>query len=491
MPRPHLPKILNSHFHFIWVVVFFIINGFNRQSQAIAFYELLFLFFLLIVILALFFTIANIFFKDFKKTGFFISITAILVLFFGVFQDAIGTIRVIAFFPRLPVFLSIVFATIIILVTWIKYSKRSFKRSTIYLNSLFLIYILVEVGSNLTLTEPRHPRIPKSVVGKFCDTCAKPDVYLIVLDEYFGSTGLLACYGFDNSAFELNLKSKGFSVFSNTRSNYNLTIFSIASMLNMDYLPNMGAMTMKNRYAYTTAMSRIESNAVCEKFKQYGYRISNQSRFDMVDAPSTFSGLMPSKIQLINSKTLYYKILKNLPFFLARTFRLSYFAEKIENQTILDNKNILTTALEKASNGNQTPTFAYLHLFMPHEPFAFDSIGRPVVAFWKRTSYLPLDKDNAYLQYLVYTNKKISDFLEQLMNATNRKAVILLMSDHGYRNIAHKEYKDSYQSLNAIYLPEKSTVHWYNGITNVNQFRVLFNTLFDSGLPLMKDSIVQ
>ncbi|HYE54213.1 MAG TPA: hypothetical protein VD996_05190, partial [Chitinophagaceae bacterium] len=65
-------------------------------------------------------------------------------------------------------------------------------------------------------------------------------------------------------------------------------------------------------------------------------------------------------------------------------------------------------------------------------------------------------------------------------------AVILLMGDHGYK---HSKDKGRYQTLNAVYLPSKNYSGWYEGMTHVNQFRVLFNAVFDQRLPLLKDSL--
>jgi hypothetical protein len=81
-------------------------------------------------------------------------------------------------------------------------------------------------------------------------------------------------------------------------------------------------------------------------------------------------------------------------------------------------------------------------------------------------------------------------FLHQLKQQTAGKAVILLMSDHGYRGAARKNYKLVWNSFNAVYIPGGKYEGWYDGMTNVNQFRVLFNTLFDQRLPMLKDSLV-
>ena len=95
-----------------------------------------------------------------------------------------------------------------------------------------------------------------------------------------------------------------------------------------------------------------------------------------------------------------------------------------------------------------------------------------------------------FLQYQVYTNKKVTEFITQLQKETAGKAVILLMSDHGYQPAYEKEKKLAYYNLNAVYLPNRQYSGWYPGISNANQFRVLFNTLYDQRLSLLKDTIV-
>ena len=491
MILPKLLSILRSPFHFVWVTFFFVINGYNNQSQHIPLSHLLFLFFLLTGISALFFWIAFRIFKSSRKAGVFTTFSLTASLFFGVFQDWIGSLRHLAFLGSLTILTSTLFIAIIILLIWLRATRRQLIKTTIFANTLFLVYLSLEILILMQGVSPHTKKSQHDIISS-CDGCPKPDVYLILLDEYFGSKGLRDYYGFDNSDFEKFLKQKGFSVLSNTRSNYHLTLFSIASMLNMDYLKDVGEVTMKNAYAYRNAFAKIEFNAVFSRFKQLGYRIDNQSMFNIADAPSAYAtGLLPSKIQLINSKTFYYRLAKNLPVFLARKVTMPFFAKRVDEHTISTNQKIIDNTLENAAKEDSVPVFSYIHLQMPHKPFAFDSTGSQIIPFWKRKSYTSAEWDAAYLQYLVYTNKKISNYLQKLMHLTNGRSVILLMSDHGYRDADPRRYWDIFQSLNAVYIPGKSTEGWYDGMTNVNQFRILFNKLFNEGLPLLKDSIIQ
>ena len=66
------------------------------------------------------------------------------------------------------------------------------------------------------------------------------------------------------------------------------------------------------------------------------------------------------------------------------------------------------------------------------------------------------------------------------------------MSDHGSRDLAIG-LKDnaSFNSLNCVFYPGKGSVSWYDGMSNVNQFRILFSEITGTQIPLLKDSIVK
>jgi phosphoglycerol transferase MdoB-like AlkP superfamily enzyme len=65
--------------------------------------------------------------------------------------------------------------------------------------------------------------------------------------------------------------------------------------------------------------------------------------------------------------------------------------------------------------------------------------------------------DQLFLQYEVYVNKRISTFIATLKKETAGNAVILLMSDHGYKDakVANDATMPFY-NLNAVYLPQKN-----------------------------------
>lgn len=94
-----------------------------------------------------------------------------------------------------------------------------------------------------------------------------------------------------------------------------------------------------------------------------------------------------------------------------------------------------------------------------------------------------------YTGYLVYINKKIEELVNTIQAKTKGEACIIIMGDHGYR-VHLNGIPDThvFKNLNAIYFPSKDYQLLRDTISGVNQFRVVFNTLFKQGLPILKDS---
>jgi hypothetical protein len=127
---------------------------------------------------------------------------------------------------------------------------------------------------------------------------------------------------------------------------------------------------------------------------------------------------------------------------------------------------------------------------MPHSPALYDSTGKETNINFYDSTVSKEELDNAYLQYLIYTNKVISGLVDQIQERTKRKAVIILMSDHGYRGILNDGVSSSNNNFISVFLPSGNYANFYDSITNVNLFRSTLNSLFKVDMALLKDSIV-
>ncbi|NJO24577.1 MAG: LTA synthase family protein [Bacteroidia bacterium] len=292
--------------------------------------------------------------------------------------------------------------------------------------------------------------------------------------------------------FENFLKNKGFHVVQAAYSNYSYTLFSMASMLNMDYLHGFNKDSMDMGYGYNLALKTISSNYLCRYLKQQGYAINNLSIFDLPGVPTNYyNSFVPLGANIITNKTLYNRLLKTLSVAMANNHNLRWMQDWAHGKIFKNNSAAMEESLKIAVQEKKQPVFTYVHLMMPHVPLAFDSAGNRMFVKYNADNYPVAGYENAYLQYLVYTNKKMQQYITTLQQATRGNAVILLMGDHGYRGLnCSYEKKMQFSTLNAVYLPGKNYNDWYNTMSNVNQLRVLLNTVFGEKIGMVKDGVV-
>src|SRR4030095_391158 len=115
-----------------------------------------------------------------------------------------------------------------------------------------------------------------------CDTCTKPDVYVIIADGYAGKKEMEQVLGFDNTLFESQLKQRGFFIADSSLSNYNYTPFSMASLFSMDYLQQLEGRN-KSGNDRQICYRAINKNPVTDFFNNNGYVIKNYSVFRFND----------------------------------------------------------------------------------------------------------------------------------------------------------------------------------------------------------------
>jgi hypothetical protein len=80
---------------------------------------------------------------------------------------------------------------------------------------------------------------------------------------------------------------------------------------------------------------------------------------------------------------------------------------------------------------------------------------------------------------------------DHLLQTAPAPPVIIFMSDHGFRHFTKPvDRKYHFMNLNAVYLPGRNYSLFNDSLSNVNQFRVLFNSLFKTSYPVLPDSCI-
>ena len=120
-------------------------------------------------------------------------------------------------------------------------------------------------------------------------------------------------------------------------------------------------------------------------------------------------------------------------------------------------------------------------------PFIFDSKG-DIVNF-RALSYEQLP--HAYLEQLQYTDIKIQEIVEKLLDS-EPKPIIIIQSDHGVRfQLNEKDeqpLKHAFLNFEAYYFPGvELDKDEYPVITPANSFRILFNKYFGTDYELLEN----
>jgi hypothetical protein len=460
----------------VLIAVFFVLHNINSNRGLLQANEILFIFlFISFCILAIFYGSYRLFHNK-GKAAIFTAWVTVLFLFFGNIQDGLSGYTLTGNFTAMRYFLPVSMFSALLLFIFLYRSRRMFGRSTAFLFTLGLLLIIYE-GIYFIIAPAKNvsEKNTLNIQQGGCDSCRNPDIYFFLLDEYTGTAGMRNDFHYDNGWFESMLESRHFTSITGARSPYILTIYAMASMLNMNYMTDTVRQKISNNLDYQSALRAINNNAVCNFLADRGYAIRNLSPFDLPNSPSTFSETFnPSGASLLYYKTLYGRIKRDLPFML-KGQRLTAW-NKAFNERILSSNR---AALDEAVKPNQLlkPQFTYAHLFMPHTPFGFDSTGNIIPPSVGKTAAQDCDD---YLQYMVYTNKLMITFLDRLIKSTNGESVIVLASDHGYRASCSTTLSTAKHSvLLSYYLPAGyEKIKDIPGASNMQTFSILFNTIF-------------
>jgi len=470
--------------------VFFVFHGYVENFRAMHFLDCLPLIAIYWGVTSVFLLIFYFLLKDQHKAAIMTLAIMSFYFFFGALHDFLVQHNI--FLHRYSLLLPLFLAGCILLYLGLR-RKRSFTRLCLFLNSLLLIYLLVD-GITLVSAHQAGPNTRLSSSGiayKPCNDCPKPDIYLLLFDEYSNSSVLKNVYGYDNSALDSFLAREGFYLETNSRSNYQMTVFSMASMLNMAYL-HIRDTNNVGMPDFEEVMSPHRKEGAIDLLSSMGYTIVNNSAFDLPDHPTSFDQpYILTRTRLITSRTLIDYMIKDIGFTL-KSWILQNKAAVMEDEysrVRKINETMFLKTLETSVRTSDTPRFIYMHVFLPHAPHMYDSLFHPL-HYKEIARNENQEQIRLYLNYIPYTNKKIREIVTAIKKNTDGKAVIIFMSDHGMRYTRPGEERNPYCFNNqaAIYFPDRDYRMLNDSLTAVNQFRVLFNKLFQQQLPLLKDS---
>lgn len=326
------------------------------------------------------------------------------------------------------------------------------------------------------------------------DTTGGPDIYIVILDEYANSRVLRDRFGFDNRVFEDSLRRLGFTIPSQARSNYAHTLLSLPSLLNFSYLTDLTKELGPRQTDPTIPNYLVENNRTVAFLKNRGYRFAF--------FPSQW-WISTNRNSQANSQ---FKAWNGLH--LAREATRSDLRRAFISRTPLtllqrgdryDADHVTRTLGGIAkSREDGAPTFVLAHVLSPHYPYVFDPECRPHRR--RPTRRWGQGREEDYLEQLQCLNRLLLGTVTQLLQGPNSDPVILLVGDHGtnslgYNYVPSAEAVSSEQAMErfgafaALRLPPGAGSTVPDTISLVNLIPVVFNSVFDAGLPLSPDSL--
>ena len=317
----------------------------------------------------------------------------------------------------------------------------------------------------------------------------RPNVILILLDEYARGDALRDRFGFDNSKFEAGLAQRGFTVLPDSSANYPYTILSLGSVLNMDYWPTPpnGAYSVGSKPYQVT---QLLNNRVMKIFRELGYEVrtisfcSATDHMRPVDVHVGYSNLFGAVLDLIAKDSIEVAF--------ASLFHPTWPTYVDAERGRFGDRTLQAFELLRQAEFTR-PTFLFLHVLSPHRPLVFKADGS-----WIRREENRHDEnyEKLYPQQVQFVNRSVLEAIDSVQVHSKTPPIIVVMSDHGslshslsgassMANPDQELLKERLGNFCAIRLPgHQPDPKLLKDFSAVNVFPLILNEYFQAGLPM-------
>ena len=429
----------------------------------------------------LLFGLAKVIFRDWNRAA--LAVLVILFFFFiygqvyNVLEDiTVGTLSLFRHRTLLPLFV------IFLVVSLVFVLRRGNGPGPYWLNLIsivLLIYPVFHIVSNV-LQQWSAERAVNGSANQIAANASQPDIYYIILDAYGREDVLRDVLGYDNSDFLNALRQRGFYVADCSQANYAYTEFSLTSSLNYDYLDQLDVYHSRAERIALLKHSAIRSFLDSKGYEivafPTGWAFTEWKDADLyVDYQRPLTALTEFEMLILNTTMLR----------VVSDFRSSKQAEASHKDLRrLRVFSLLENIKELPQRGGNL--FVFAHLVVPHLPYTFGPNGE--VPRYQGKEATHEETAAAYIDQVQFVNKQTLDVIDALIQSSESPPVIIVQSDHGPLPDLTEDPLARLPILNAYYLPGvKMEEILYPSISPVNSFRVVLNSYFGQGLPLLED----
>jgi hypothetical protein len=411
------------------------------------------------------------------------ALVAVAVFYYGAFASSVG-LRDRWFFP-LWAALFLVLAVALVRV------RRDLSNLTWVLGAAALVLVTLPVAGIMSY-HANHPAIsvsdPRLWPTKLerPSGANRPDIYLLVPDDYARADVLRHYFRYDDSRFLRELERRGFVVSTDSRSPYSDSEMNIAAAVNMDYLSGLPKILGPKSQDVRPVSKLIQDNRAARLLQSVGYRYVHLDTDEV-----TFDGGNPRISRLAPPDSfanlwLRHSVLRLIggPF---------GFDEAARNERFRHSVRRVFAQLEAVPK-QPGPEFVLFHTLLPHDPYVFGPHGETVT--------FPGHSDNDlgsrlgmryYLKQLRYLDGKLLEAVDSILAGSKRPPVIVIQSDEGFQANDTTFGETAMQQIRvkgliALYLPGEKKPAVPRPPNTVNTLRFVLNRFLGTQYPMLRSS---
>jgi hypothetical protein len=349
------------------------------------------------------------------------------------------------------------------------------------MNVLGVAWVLIALTSAVLATLAAPPLPPAKPVDGLGGESR--NIYVILLDGYPRADTLQRYFAYDNEPFIASLEARGFHVSHESRSDYNLTLQTVPSMLHMTPAENLGLVPFTaSQDQHRRVEALINASPVVASFREIGYEIVSivpaAAALNMRDAEVVWeeSLLSPFEDSLLDEGLL------------------NLVSTELRYEDRRRSVNAAFDALAQVARERKGPRFVYAHIMAPHAPFAFTRDGGPAMPVpcepqcdvgttFLQPGFLDMTLqalEERFIGNLEYVNRRVLEAAEEI-RTFDPQAVVVFFSDHGSRlDLADPD--EWFRNFFAAHTPDHPAL-FGDAPTPTNIFRELFTAYLGADLP--------
>ena len=326
------------------------------------------------------------------------------------------------------------------------------------------------------------------------------DIYLIVLDGHGNARVLEEVFGFDNAPFEDSLRTLGFLVPRDVRSNYAQTYLSVASLLNAAHVTRLADDAGIASKDHSLPTYLVKHNRAARFLKERGYKyVLFPSAWWAATASSPLADetFDPSPgfdlLHEVRRTELRFAVLRST------LFRSAVSRDQAGIPLVQHFLRSFEGLREMPAD--PAPTFTFAHVLLPHVPYLVDERCRPLEH--PVPDDMEADTPEQRLDYIGQVrcvDALVLDLVTTLLRRSSTPPVILVVGDHASRfadvgfyghpeRVSPAFIRERFGAFGAFHLPAGGDSAFPEPVTLVNVLGSVLRYYFNADLAPSADGM--